>query len=71
MGKRFLKITTLRLHMTIKAGGGADRDRTGDLRRAKPALSQSELQPLKLAPRFPPDVQPKLSGLLSGGPKWT
>ena len=57
--------------MTIKTGGGADRDRTGDLRRAKPALSQSELQPLKLAPRFPPDVQPKLSGLLSGGPKWT
>ncbi len=31
--------------MTLLAHGGADRDRTGDLRRAKPALSQLSYSP--------------------------
>jgi hypothetical protein len=35
----------LRNFIHIKKHGGADRDRTGDLRRAKPALSQLSYSP--------------------------
>ena len=37
--------------MTLLAHGGADRDRTGDLRRAKPALSQLSYSPKNFSGR--------------------
>ena len=50
--------------------GGDDRDRTGDLRRAKPSLSQ-----LSYVPRIPRRaVRPRAShsgGRWHGGPKWS
>ena len=60
-------MTRFKLAITLFAGedGGADRNRTGDLRRAKPALSQLSYSPnpIRDNSKFP-------SGNLGGGPKW-
>ena len=47
----------------LKKNGGADQDRTGDLRRAKPALSQLSYSPISNS-----NTTQLSSGV--GGPKW-
>ena len=71
-GGRTQVISSIRL---AERNNGADRDRTGDLRLAKPALSQLSYSPLRnpagpVAARRGRSARRAL-GNEGGGPKWT
>jgi hypothetical protein len=65
----------LRLENSAEKNGGADRDRTGDLRLAKPALSRLSYSPAFRArdrsPRGAVDSSSSPGRNKNGGPKWT